>query len=246
MSSFACSRSIAMIGSAPASAAPMITDSPTPPQPITRDRRARLDAGGVDDGADAGGDAAADQAGDVERHARPGSARPRWPAPRRARRTCPIDRYWCTGPSGDARAASCRRAATLSSAWLPGADPLLAVPALAAGAARVPPRQHHVVAGRDVRRRRRRPPRPRRRPRGRARSGTAPTTRRRRRAGRSGRRRSRRSAPAPRWGPGGASSTSVIAEVLVRAVEDGGADGRHGADRSRSPARDPRGSARNS
>ena len=57
-----------MMRPAPAIAAPLMHERPTPPQPMYRNRRARLDFGGVDHGADAGGDAAADQRGAIERH----------------------------------------------------------------------------------------------------------------------------------------------------------------------------------
>ena len=61
MSSFASCRSTATIGSAPASARPITTDRPTPPQPITTTLEPGSTAGGVDHRANAGGDAAADQ-----------------------------------------------------------------------------------------------------------------------------------------------------------------------------------------
>ena len=49
-------------------AAPLIADSPMPPQPITATVRAGLDLGGVEHRADAGRHAAADQRGAVQRH----------------------------------------------------------------------------------------------------------------------------------------------------------------------------------
>ena len=70
-SSFRSSVSTAMIVVAPASAAPAIAASPTPPQPMTATDSPRCDLAGVDRRARAGHDAAADEPG-LRRVDRPG------------------------------------------------------------------------------------------------------------------------------------------------------------------------------
>ena len=162
-SSFAASRSTAMIVRAPARRAPAMAASPTPPQPNTATESPRLHVAGVHRGTEAGHDAAAEQPGGLG--AGPGSTCAHWPA------ATSVFSAKAPMPSAGESAVPSRVifwVALCEAKQYQG----LAPAAGAALAARRPPGEDHEVAGRDVGDARHRRPRRRRPPRGRAGTGT--------------------------------------------------------------------------
>ena len=142
-SSLRSSMSTAMIFAAPASRAPAIAASPTPPQPMTATVSPAADVAGVDRRADAGHHTAAQQPGDRRRRppGRPWCTARRRPASSRRRRRCP-------GP-GTAR---CRRGEGHLLLGVVGVEAVPGAPAQTGAAlpAHRTPVEDHEVAGRDV------------------------------------------------------------------------------------------------
>ena len=229
--------STATIVVAPAIRAPCTTLSPTPPQPIDRDRLARLHVGDVEHRPEAGRHAAPGEADHVERDARDRpspSGRPAAPRPRRGSRSPTIGYSGappsCAGgcePSAIRPAIAATRAAPSHSTNRP-------VRHDAHCAARAVEREHHVIARRTLV-----TPSPT------ASTTPAPswpstignassTERRARRAGPTRRCPMRRRAPAPHRGAGASTSISSSAAAPSAASHDDGSSA-HGVTSTAGP-----------